>query len=253
MEEDLDTGGYEVSLPVFEGPMDLLLHLVTKNRIDIHDIPVHQITDQYLAYLEQAGRFDLNLGSGFFAMAATLLLLKSRMLLPRRRQEDTDEAEDPRQELARSLEEFKKMKEMRLVIESLLLQEAPYRMREPAELASSFYTGRISIHRLTAAFSAVFGEKEEEGEHLLTAEEVSFDEQISRLRALLADGRLHPVQSVFRLQRSRMALAVALVALLEMIRTGEAEIDEQAGGLCVRAKVPARKTWVQGGGDDARD
>ena len=85
MEEELDTAGYEISLPVFEGPMDLLLHLVTKNRIDIHDIPIHEITDQYLAYLEKAREFDLNLGSSFFAMAATLLLIKSRILLPRKR------------------------------------------------------------------------------------------------------------------------------------------------------------------------
>lgn len=73
---------YQVNIPLFEGPLDLLLHLVTKNRIDIHDIPIHLITDQYLAYLESARQFNLDLGSSFFAMAATLLLIKSRMLLP---------------------------------------------------------------------------------------------------------------------------------------------------------------------------
>ena len=61
-----DTGDYEISLPVFEGPMDLLLHLVEKNRVDIHDIPIHKITDQYLAYMNQARKFDLALGSSFF-------------------------------------------------------------------------------------------------------------------------------------------------------------------------------------------
>lgn len=95
MEKELDAAGYEVSLPVFEGPMDLLLHLVTKNRIDIHDIPIHKITDQYLDYLRRAEAFDLELGSGFFAMAATLLLIKSRILLPKRRQEEDGADEDP--------------------------------------------------------------------------------------------------------------------------------------------------------------
>lgn len=122
---------YQVNIPLFEGPLDLLLHLVTKNRIDIHDIPIHLITDQYLAYLESARQFNLDLGSSFFAMAATLLLIKSRMLLPEKRREETDEAEDPRQELSRSLEEFKRMKEVKARIEALMEEERPYRMREP--------------------------------------------------------------------------------------------------------------------------
>lgn len=75
---------YQVNIPVFEGPMDLLLHLVTKNRIDIHDIPIQSITSQYLDYLNAASEFDLELGSSFFAMASTLLLIKSRVLLPKR-------------------------------------------------------------------------------------------------------------------------------------------------------------------------
>ena len=94
---------YQVNIPLFEGPLDLLLHLVTKNRIDIHDIPIHLITDQYLAYLESARQFNLDLGSSFFAMASTLILIKSRMLLPEKRREEMDESEDPRQELSRSL------------------------------------------------------------------------------------------------------------------------------------------------------
>ena len=87
-------GSYVVSIPVYEGPMDLLLHLVSKNRIEIHDIPIHEITDQYLDYLNQAQVFNLELGSSFFTMAATLLLIKSRTLLPKRRQEEESETED---------------------------------------------------------------------------------------------------------------------------------------------------------------
>ena len=108
---------YQVNIPVFEGPMDLLLHLVTKNRIDIHDIPIQSITSQYLDYLNAASEFDLELGSSFFAMAATLLFIKSRVLLPKRRQEETgdeSEQEDPRGELARSLETFQMIKEVPL-------------------------------------------------------------------------------------------------------------------------------------------
>ena len=115
---------YQVNIPLFEGPLDLLLHLVTKNRIDIHDIPIHMITDQYLAYLESARQFNLDLGSSFFAMASTLILIKSRMLLPEKRREEMDESEDPRQELSRSLEEFKRMKEVKARIEALMEEES---------------------------------------------------------------------------------------------------------------------------------
>lgn len=101
---EITGGSYVVSIPVYEGPMDLLLHLVSKNRIEIHDIPIHEITDQYLDYLNQAQVFNLELGSSF-TMAATLLLIKSRTLLPKRRQEEESETEDPRRELERSLEE----------------------------------------------------------------------------------------------------------------------------------------------------
>ncbi len=234
MDEELTAQGYEVSLPVFEGPMDLLLHLVTKSRIDIHDIPIHEITDQYLNYLKEAQRFDLELGSSFFAMASTLILIKSRMLLPRRRQEETDEAEDPRQELARSLEEFKKMKEMRMVLETLFAEEEPYHRRAPQELAVSYYNGRISLARLTAAFAAVFDEKGQESPRFLEAEEVSFDEKRDELCRFLSDSGRHSVVSFFRRQHSRMALAVALTVLLELIRTGMVEIEERAAGLMMR-------------------
>ena len=132
---------YEVNIPLFEGPLDLLLHLVTKNRIDIHDIPIHLITDQYLAYLEKAREFNLELGSSFFAMASTLILIKSRMLLPEKRREEMDESEDPRQELSRSLEEFKRMKEVKARIEELMEEESPYRGREPEVFRTSVFQG----------------------------------------------------------------------------------------------------------------
>lgn len=232
--------GYEVSIPVFEGPMDLLLHLVTKNRIDIHDIPIHEITDQYLAYLEKAKAFDLNLGSQFFAMAATLILIKSRMLLPKKRQEEMDETDDPRQELARSLEEFKEMKEMRARLEGLLEASSPYRMREPTELVSSLYAGRISMARLTAAFFSLFDEEEEKEERILQAEEVTFDEKADSLRNFLSGGRWVPLMQFFRRQKSRMALAVSLVALLELVRVGEIVLDETAEGFVMRLALERR-------------
>ena len=100
-----------VKLPVFEGPLDLLLHLIDKNKIDIYDIPIAEITDQYLDYIRQMDHEDMNVTSEFMVMAATLIDIKCRMLLPREMNEEGEE-EDPREELVMQLLEYKKYKYM---------------------------------------------------------------------------------------------------------------------------------------------
>lgn len=228
---------YQVNLPVFEGPLDLLLHLVTKNRIDIHDIPIHSITDQYLAYLHAAQQFNLELGSSFFTMASTLLLIKSRMLLPKRRQEETDETEDPRQELTRSLEEFKRMKEIKARIESLMEEERPYRGKEPETIRGGLYTGKISLLKLQAAFFSLYDSLHEENEKILSSEEVSLDEEIEKLQVALLRQKSVSFMTYFRQQKTRLRLAVTLMALLEMIRLGEARVCDTAEGLYIVCNV----------------
>ena len=103
--------GIPVKLPVFEGPLDLLLHLIEKNKVNIYDIPIVEITDQYMEYIHQMEREDLNIMSEFMVMAATLISIKCRMLLPKEVNEDGEE-EDPRDELVRQLLEYKMYKYM---------------------------------------------------------------------------------------------------------------------------------------------
>lgn len=225
---------YQVNIPLFEGPLDLLLHLVTKNRIDIHDIPIHLITDQYLAYLESARQFNLDLGSSFFAMAATLLLIKSRMLLPEKRREETDEAEDPRQELSRSLEEFKRMKEVKARIEALMEEERPYRMREPEVFKRAVFQGRISISRLQAAFYSLYDSLAEEEEKWLPSEEVSLDREMERWESRLESQDFLVMTDYLKTMKTRLRLAVAFLALLELIRQGKVLIEDSAEGFVVK-------------------
>ncbi len=222
---------YQVNLPVFEGPLDLLLHLVTKSRIDIHDIPIHLITDQYLEYLAAAKRFNLELGSSFFTMASTLLLIKSRMLLPKRRQEEADDSEDPRAELTRSLEEFRRMKEVKARIETLLEEERPYRRKDPEMVKGGLYIGKISLSRLKAAFLSLYDALEEEEERTVEPEAVSVETEMESLTAVLSRRRRLDFRSYFQKMRTRLRLAVAFMALLEMIRLGRARVTESAGGL----------------------
>ena len=225
---------YQVNIPLFEGPLDLLLHLVTKNRIDIHDIPIHLITDQYLAYLESARQFNLDLGSSFFAMASTLILIKSRMLLPEKRREEMDESEDPRQELSRSLEEFKRMKEVKARIEALMEEESPYRGREPEVFRTSVFQGKISLSRLQAAFLSLYDSLEEEEERILPSEEVSLDREIEGWERTLAMKSSVMMTGYLKKMRTRLRLAVAFLALLELIRLGKARVEEAAEGLVIK-------------------
>ena len=224
---------YQVNIPLFEGPLDLLLHLVTKNRIDIHDIPIHLITDQYLAYLESARQFNLDLGSSFFAMASTLILIKSRMLLPEKRREETDESEDPRQELSRSLEEFKRMKEVKARIEALMEEESPYRGREPEVFRSSVFQGKISLSRLQAAFLSLYDSLEEEEERILPSAEVSLDAEMDGWKRTLRMRSSVVMTDYLKKMRTRLRLAVAFLALLELIRLGKARVVDSAEGLVI--------------------
>lgn len=224
---------YQVNIPLFEGPLDLLLHLVTKNRIDIHDIPIHLITDQYLAYLESARQFNLDLGSSFFAMASTLILIKSRMLLPEKRREETDESEDPRQELSRSLEEFKRMKEVKARIEALMEEESPYRGREPEVFRSSVFQGKISLSRLQAAFLSLYDSLEEEEEQILPSEEVSLDAEMDGWKRTLRMRSSVVMTDYLKKMRTKLRLAVAFLALLELIRLGKARVVDSAEGLVI--------------------
>lgn len=224
---------YQVNIPLFEGPLDLLLHLVTKNRIDIHDIPIHLITDQYLAYLKSARQFNLDLGSSFFAMASTLILIKSRMLLPEKRREETDESEDPRQELSRSLEEFKRMKEVKARIEALMEEESPYRGREPEVFRSSVFQGKISLSRLQAAFLSLYDSLEEEEERILPSEEVSLDAEMDGWKRTLRMRSSVVMTDYLKKMRTKLRLAVAFLALLELIRLGKARVVDSAEGLVI--------------------
>ncbi|HAL91623.1 MAG TPA: chromosome segregation protein ScpA, partial [Verrucomicrobia bacterium] len=114
---------YKVKLEVFEGPLDLLLYLIKKEELEIHNIPMEKITSQYIQYIELMKMLDLNIAGEFLVMAATLMMIKSRMLLPvEDRPEMEEEEEDPRWDLVRQLVEYKKFKDAALHLESLELR-----------------------------------------------------------------------------------------------------------------------------------
>ena len=111
--EKVQNGDYKVDLGVFEGPLDLLLYLIHRDELDIYDIPIERITRQYIEYLDEMKRLDINVAGEFLVMAASLMLIKSRTLLPveRRNDDEEEEEEDPRLDLVRQLVEYKKFKD----------------------------------------------------------------------------------------------------------------------------------------------
>jgi segregation and condensation protein A len=149
---------YKIKLKVFEGPMALLLHLIEKDKLDIYDIPIAAVTEQYMAYLKALEEFNIEVASEFLVMAATLLQIKSRMLLPKPpKPNDMAEEEDPRQELVARLIEYRRFKEMSHTLETMLDERQRYFTRLPMEFQKQVTLPEgLTIDHLLRAIAAVW-------------------------------------------------------------------------------------------------
>jgi segregation and condensation protein A len=225
---------YKVHLEVFEGPLDLLLYLVKKAEVDIYHIPIVQITDQYLKYLELMKMLDLEIAGEFLWMASNLIYIKSKTLLPlEERQEDEDDEElDPKTELIRQLIEYKKFKE---VAENLEKMEETRRLYFPREALMSneisepsLDLGSISLFDLLNAFSEVL-QKVQVREDLrkIFQEEVSVDEKIEFIEKMISHTESFQFQELFAKASSRMEVIATFLALLELIRLKKIKVYQQ--------------------------
>lgn len=152
---------YLVKLDAFEGPMDLLMHLIEKNKIDLYDIPIADLTRQYLDHIDTLYKFDIEYASEFLVMAATLLRIKSRMLLPKNDREEEQE-EDPRMELVERLLEYRRFKEVSSILFSLNDAQSPYVERAPMPLpAHRLPIAGLSAETIMRIFSDVQRIREE--------------------------------------------------------------------------------------------
>ena len=221
---------YTVKLASFEGPMDLLMHLLEKNKIDIYDIPIASLTEQYIAYLDQFREFNIEIASEFIVMAATLLQIKSRMLLPKKPKvvEETDEV-DPRQELIDRILEYRRFKEVSNVLGEMQEQQVGYIAREPAELPQKHLPPlKLFLEDLLEAFNNVLAIKKELKipEVLVEPEEFSIQDKMEVLLALLSrsSGTLL-FQDAFR-SGNRSELITTFLALLELIKLQTIEVNQ---------------------------
>ncbi len=220
---------YKVRLEVFEGPMELLLHLIDKKKIDIYDIPIAELTGQYLAYLDEMTSYNIEVTSEFLVMAATLLQIKAKMMMPKTK-EDDEEDEDPRAELVRRIIEYRRYKEVTEELSDMIVAQEKYCARPPAKLPEEkLPPNNLSVELLVEAFSTILKVKEEIAipEVLVTREEFRIEDKMKDvLRLLQSAGGEILFSDVFNLA-SRSELIIIFLAVLELIRNNEVIVRQK--------------------------
>jgi segregation and condensation protein A len=219
--DDLQTS-YAVKLPAFEGPLDFLLHLIKKNEINIYDIPIALITRQYLEYLDLIKSLNLAVAGEFLVMAATLIHIKSKMLLPPSETDEEEEDEDPRTELVMRLLEYQRFKE---AAQSLEAREQEWRevFHRPASLGSAEPSDEInlvdlSLFDLLEALRGVMQRAPEKKDLEIVVDALSVQERMGLILDRLDEQESITFTSLFDDDTTRLAMVVTFLALLELIR-----------------------------------
>jgi segregation and condensation protein A len=223
---------YKVKLEIFEGPLDLLLYLIKKEELDIYDIPIAKITDQYLEYLEMMKLLDLDIAGEFIVMAATLMQIKSKMLLPPEEvPEGVEEEEDPRFELVKRLLEYKKFKEAADELANKEAAAAQLYVRKTEEKPvldtedSPFF--EASIFDLLTAFSKILKEVPKETFYKLVKDEFTVGEKIHDIFHILVNEPRIYFSKLFKEAKTKLEIIVTFLAVLELIRLKEVIIIQK--------------------------
>ncbi len=235
-------GTLEVSIPQFEGPLDLLLHLVRSSDMDLLDIQVHVIARQYNAFIDRMRKMNLEIASEYLVMAATLAHIKSRLMLPPEPSEDGQPPEDPRAELTRALleyEKYRKMAEELAALESgrdlVFLRSGP----PPSELAGAF-TIKVDLQDLVKAFERVISRLEaSEGVELIRRDDFKIQDMMDRIVDQLGVAGSVSFRGVLSLCRTRLERVVIFLALLELVKMGAVSVWQAAPRDDIRVDIVA--------------
>ncbi|NOU35451.1 MAG: segregation/condensation protein A [Kiritimatiellaceae bacterium] len=238
---------YKVNLEVFEGPLDLLLYLIKKDEVDIYDIPIGRITTQYMEYLDLMKILNLEIAGDFIVMAATLMVIKSRLLLPDedRGPVEEDDEDDPRWDLVRQLVEYKKFKDAAGFLGHLEeVQENVFsREGEHVELGARPEIGMsdVSIFDLISALNQALDRAPKEELNEIFAEQFTVSEKVDYLLETTKNGKPLTLGRLFRGMRSRQEIVCTFLAVLELMKLnrlaarqdnhfGEIVIEQVEGG-----------------------
>ena len=219
----------EVFLETFEGPLDLLLYLIRKQNINVLDIPMAELTRQYLGYVEMMRRTQLELAAEYLLMAAVLIEIKSRLLLPRPPAPPGEEAEDPRAELVRRLLEYERMKQAAREIDALPLVDRDFAtVRIWFERVASANLPNVAPDDLRAAWAGLIQRARVNRHHLVTREQLSVRSEMSRMLKLLQPSHYLEFTALFAEHADVAHLVVAFLALLELSRERLVEVQQAA-------------------------
>jgi segregation and condensation protein A len=225
--------GYRVTLPTFEGPLDLLLHLIQKHELDILDIPIGFVTEKYVEYILMMEQVNIDIASEYLVMAATLAHIKSKMLLPTPpadQDEPEEEQEDPRAELVRRLLEYQKYRlaaeqlgERSVLGRDVFIRGGTEVVDEgPAPLAS------MSLFKLIDAFESILKRVEQHQGHEIDFERISITDRINQLSDILRQRPTVRFDELFSTDRTRADVIVTFLALLEMTRLKMTRIAQES-------------------------
>ena len=217
----------EVFLEAFEGPLDLLLYLIRKQNFNILDIPLADVTRQYLAYVEQIRKTNLELASDYLLMAAMLIEIKSRMLLPPKKSADGQEPEDPRAELVRRLIEYEQMKLAAARIDALPVRGRDFlRAQVVIEQSLAPRFPDVAADELRAAWADILKRAKLTQHHTITREQLSVREHMSIVLRTLQGRKFVEFEDLFDVRRGTPVLVVTFIALLELAREHLLEITQ---------------------------
>jgi len=209
----------EVILDAFEGPLDLLLYLIRRQNLDILDIPINEITRQYIEYIEMLQDMQFELAAEYLVMAAILAEIKSRMLLPRPVVDDGEES-DPRAELVRRLQEYERFKQAAEDLDELPREGRDFSLVEAfvEDKVVIREPPRVELREILAALKDVMGRAELFDHHQVSAEPLSVRERMSRILSALRENPYIEFQRLFDPEEGRMGVVVSFLALMELSR-----------------------------------
>jgi len=231
---------YAVELTGFQGPLDLLLYLIQKDEIDIYDIPIARITDQFIQHIEVIKTISLDEAGEFIAMAATLMVIKMKMLMPSHGDEEEGDEEDPRAELVRKLLEYRRFKE---AAESLQKQETERRSYHLRQTRFPF-TGdldlepklRIEMFDLLSALAGIFDRMQSRHVHDVVREAFTVEEKMSLIEEKVGSGGTVRFEDLFSGDSIKMEVIVTFIAILEMVKRGRLNFMQTE---------PGAPIWIQ--------
>jgi len=216
---------YKIKLEIFEGPLDLLLYLVKKDHLNIYDIPIAQVTEQYLQYLELMQLLNLNIAGEFLVMAATLTQIKSKMLLPAEESQEAETEEDPRAELVKRLLEYEKFKEIAQNLREKEVAQSDVFRRPKAQDAELPQENQgyfeASLFDLITAFSKALEDIPKELFYEVIKDEFTIEDMIHKILHMLLDMPAVYLCDLFKKAKNKLEIIVTFLAVLELIRLKE--------------------------------